>query len=84
MSGFENNEDTKSKTRECKSSEYTRTMGSWVSKETAYKNNGTYWTKSSSDEFDYASIVVNAGGYLSNYAVDGTSHSIRPCITIEL
>ena len=82
--GFDTNPTNVSTTRECKTTDYARATGSWVSKETATKNNGSYWTRSPSDEYKYCAINVNAGGHLSTYAVDGNSHSIRPALTLNI
>lgn len=66
-------------------SDYARCMGAFCNiKDSAYKYNGSYWTRSPSSTFNYAAWNVNSGGVLSEYAVDGNSHCIRPCITISL
>ena len=67
-----------------KTSEYARATGAFASKDTSYKYNGSYWTRTASNDFSYCVWNVNAGGVLSEYAVDGSSHSIRPCIQITL
>ena len=48
------------------------------------KYNGTYWTRSASSSFSYAAVNINSAGFISEYAVDGTSHCIRPSINISL
>ena len=73
-----------STSRECKTTDYTRAIGAWCNEETSLSNNGTYWTRSPSSEYYYTAYNVNSGGYLSNYAVDGNSHCVRPCITITI
>lgn len=82
--GFDNDVSNTSSTRACKTTDYSRTVGAWSNETKDLLNNGTYWTRSPSSEFYYTSWVVNSSGYLSNYAVDGTSHCVRPCITISL
>lgn len=71
-----------SSTRECKTTDYSRATGSWSSSDSKLKNNGTYWTRTPSNEYYFCAMNVNSGGYISAYAVDGTSHSVRPCISI--
>lgn len=73
-----------STSRTCVTSDYARASGAWVNTTAAYKNNGTYWTRSPSSDYYYCSSNVNSGGYLTNYAIDGTNHCIRPCITISI
>lgn len=82
--GFENDVNNVSSSRECKTTDYSRAMGAWSNEESKYLNNGTYWTRSPSSEYKYTSWIVNSAGYLTNYAVDGTSHCVRPAITITL
>ena len=48
------------------------------------KYNGSYWTRSSTDEYSYCAWNVNSSGYLSKYAIDGNNHCIRPAIQITL
>ena len=79
--GFDVNNNVSS-TRECKTTDYARATGSWSSSDSKLKNNGTYWTRTPSNEYYYCAMNVNSGGYISAYAVDGTSHSVRPCISI--
>ena len=76
--------NTLSSSRECKTTDYTRAIGAWCSKEKGFENNGTYWTRSPSSLYYYTAWNVNSGGYISNYAVDGNSHCVRPAITINL
>lgn len=72
-------------TRECKTTDYARVRGAWYNDINAnLKYNGTYWTRSSSSEYSYCAWNVNSGGYLSTYAVDGTSHCVRPSIYIPV
>ncbi|HBF68119.1 MAG TPA: hypothetical protein DDW20_02210 [Firmicutes bacterium] len=78
--GFESDATNKSSSRECKVSEYARANGSWYN---TNNYNGSYWTKTSSTEFNYSVYNINGSGYISDYAVDGSSHSIRPTITIS-
>ena len=71
--------------REALTSDYARSVGAFANKRDAsHKNNGTYWTRSGSSNYSYASWNVNSGGVLSEYAVDGTSHCIRPLIKINI
>ena len=71
--------------RTATTTDYARAIGAWSNnKDNAYKYNGSYWTRSPSSSFNYAAWNVNSGGALSEYAVDGASHSVRPCITIKL
>ena len=67
-----------------KTTDYSRATGAFSSKDNSYLHNGSYWTKTASDNFTYCAWNVNAGGVLSEYAVDGASHSIRPCIQINV
>ena len=73
-----------SSTRTCKTTDYCRASGAWVNTSKNYLNNGTYWTRTATSEYYYCAWNVNSGGYLSEYAVDGTNHCIRPAITIAL
>ena len=61
-------------------SDYSRATGSWCNP----NYNGSYWTRTPSENFNYASYNINSGGALSEYDVTVASHSIRPCITISL
>lgn len=79
--GFDSDATNKSTTRECKTTDYARINGAWCNKD---NNNGSYWTRSPSSEFYYCAWNVNSGGYLSTYAVDGDSYSVRPCIYIQI
>ena len=81
--GFDS-ENNLSSTRVAKTTDYTRAMGAWYSKDKGYEFNGTYWTRTPSSEYEYTVNTVNSGGYISDYAVDGTSHCIRPCISIVI
>ena len=72
------------KTRECKTTDYARARGAWVNETSALKNNGTYWTRSSTSEYYFCAWNVNSAGFLSTYAVDGTSHCVRPSIYINI
>lgn len=81
--GFDS-ENNLSSTRVAKTTDYTRAMGAWYSKDKGYEFNGTYWTRTPSSEYEYTVNTVNSGGYISEYAVDGTSHCIRPCITVVI
>lgn len=80
--GFETNKDQTSKTRECLTTEYTRIKGAWYSESIKFASG--YWTRSPSSEYSYCAYNVNSGGYLSSYAIDGSSHCVRPCITITI
>lgn len=82
--GFDSDANNTSTTRVAKTTDYVRTRGAWCNtKDASLKYNGSYWTRSPSSEFYYAAWNVNSGGYLSNYAVDGNTHCVRPCITIN-
>lgn len=81
--GFDS-ENNLSSTRVAKTTDYTRAMGAWYSQDKGYEINGTYWTRTPSSEYEYTVNTVNSGGYISEYAVDGTSHCIRPCITVVI
>lgn len=81
--GFEK-ENGLSLNRTCKTTDYTRARGAWINNTKEYLNNGTYWTRSASSKYYYCSWNVNSGGYLSEYAIDGNNHCVRPCITITL
>ncbi len=79
--GFDATPSDKSITRVCQVTDYAKANGAWYNQDT---NNGSYWTRSGSSEFDYCAWNVNSGGYLSNYVIDGDNHSIRPSITIKI
>lgn len=79
--GFDTNAAETSATRECKTTDYVRATGAWCNKEMGY--NGSYWTRSPSSEYNYCAWNVNSAGLLSAYAVDGSSHSVRPCISVS-
>ncbi|MDE6029812.1 MAG: hypothetical protein K2F90_05810 [Clostridiales bacterium] len=81
--GFATAADDKSATRECKTTDYARARGAWCNTASGLKNNGSYWTRSPSGKYYYCAWNVNSGGYLSEYAVDGASHCVRPCITLS-
>ena len=81
--GFDTNETIASKTRTALTTDYSRASGAWINVTKDLKNNGIYWTRTAGS-FTYASWVVNSGGYLSSYAVDGNSHCVRPCIMVSL
>ena len=78
--GFATDGNDKSVTRECVTTDYARARGAWCN--TAY--NGSYWTRTPSGNYYYCAMNVNSGGYLSEYAVDGDSHCVRPCISLIL
>lgn len=83
--GFETNSANTSKTREAKTTDYARANGAWSNTTNGpLKYNGSYWTRSATSEYSYAVWNVNSGGYLSTYAVDGSSHSVRPSISISI
>ena len=72
-------------TRQAKTSDYVRAIGSWSNnRDSGLIQNGTYWTRSATSEYFYCAWNVNSSGNLSTYAVDGESHSVRPCITINM
>ena len=80
--GFEANGSV-STTRECKTTDYARAKGAWYNNTNAQlKYNGSYWTRTATSEYYYCAWNINSGGYLSTYAVDGTSHCVRPSIYI--
>ena len=68
--------------RVAKTTDYARATGAWANKTSGYINNGTYWTRSPSSNYNYSAYVVNSSGYLSQYPIDTESHSIRPVIRI--
>ena len=68
-----------SKTREVQVTDYAKVKGAWCNKD---KNTSSYWTRTPSSEYSYAAWNVNSGGKLSEYAVDGIDHCVRPAITI--
>ncbi len=80
--GFESDANNTSITRQAKTTDYIRIRNAWCN--TTLQYSGTYWTRSPSNEFYYAAWNVNSGGYLSTYVVDGNSHCVRPCITINI
>lgn len=73
-----------SNTRTCKTTDYSRVKGAWYSKDNGYEFNGTYWTRSPSSKYSYTAKTVNSGGFISDYAVDGTSHCVRPAISVYI
>lgn len=79
--GFDSVND-KSNTRTCKVTDYAIAKGAWYNTSDNLKYNGTYWTRTATSEYSYCAWNVNSGGYLSAYAIDGDSHSVRPCISI--
>ena len=79
--GFEISNGISAK-REAKTTDYARANGAWINKTNTHKNSGSYWTRSSTSEYYYCAWNVNSGGYLSQYAVDGQSHCVRPSISI--
>lgn len=86
--GFDSDSTNKSTTRYCKTTDYARARGAWCNVRddlgTSSKYNGTYWTRTASSKYYYTAWNINSGGFLSQYAVDGKSHCIRPCININL
>lgn len=80
--GFGTNAAETSSSRECKTTDYARARGAWCNTKTNLSYNGSYWTRSPSGEYDYCAWNVNTAGYLSQYAVSGDSHCVRPCISI--
>ena len=82
--GFAANADDGSATRECKTTDYARATGAWCNATSKLLNNGSYWTRSPSGEYNYCAWNVNSAGLLSQYAVDGNSHCVRPCITVYI
>ncbi len=82
--GFDSDINESSITRTSKTTDYARVRGAWYNTTSNLKYNGSYWTSSSTDEYSYCAWNVNSSGYLSKYAVDGSSHSIRPAIQITL
>jgi hypothetical protein len=74
---------TSDESREAKTTDYARVRGSWYNKKQAdYQFNGTYWTRTPSATYSYCAWNVNSSGFMSEYAIDGQSHSVRPCITV--
>lgn len=82
--GFDNDINEPSITREAKTTDYARARGAWYNTTSDLKYNGSYWTRSSTDEYSYCAWNVNSSGYLSKYAIDGSNHCIRPAIQITL
>ena len=86
--GFDSKASNASFTRESRTTDYARARGAWCNtKDTSnprLKYNGSYWTRSPSSEYYYCAWNVNSGGYLSNYAVDGNNHCVRPSISISI
>lgn len=81
--GFENNQEGLSLTREASLTDYARIKNAWCNVENN-KYTSSYWTRSPSSKFSYSAINVNSKGYLSDYAVDGKNHCLRPSIFITL
>lgn len=80
--GFASTADDKSTSRACKTTDYARARGAWCNTQNDLSYNGSYWTRSPSDKYYYCAWNVNSGGYISEYAVDGNSHCVRPCISL--
>ena len=83
--GFNNGNDTLSSSRQCKTTDYTRIKGVWYNngdKNPSLKYYSSYWTRTPSSQYYYCAWNVNSGGHLSEYAVDGNTHGVRPAITI--
>ena len=79
--GFESTNGL-STSRSCKTTDYTRARGAWLNPTSENLNCSTYWTRSATSQYYYCAWNVNSAGYLSTYAVDGSNHCIRPCISI--
>lgn len=82
--GFENDASSKSDTRVCKTTDYSRARGAWYNQTSSMLYSGSYWTRSPSSEFNYASSIVNSAGHISTYVVDGSEYCIRPSINITI
>ena len=82
--GFDTDADNTSATRTCVTTDYARATGVWCNTAAKLQYNGSYWTRSASSEFYYCAWNVNSGGFLSEYAVDGNGHGVRPCISVRL
>ncbi len=80
--GFDEDQDNASVTRQCLTTDYARARGAWYNVKKDLQYNGSYWTRSPSGEYGYCAWNVNSGGYLSEYAVDGESHCVRPCVSL--
>ena len=80
--GFDEDQDNASVTRQCLTTDYARARGAWYNVKKDLQYNGSYWTRSPSGEYGYCAWNVNSGGYLSEYAVDGGSHCVRPCVSL--
>lgn len=81
--GFDTDAADTSATRACVTTDYARATGAWCNTAAKLQYNGSYWTRSASNEFYYCAWNVNSGGFLSEYAVDGV-HGVRPCISVRL
>lgn len=81
--GFDSSNNLSS-TRTAKTTDFARAKGAWYSKDSGYEFNGTYWTRSPSSKYSYTAKNVNSGGYISDYAVDGASHCVRPALQIHI
>ena len=74
-----------STSRQAKTTDYARAVGAWSNtRDSQYLYNSTYWTRSAVSTYYYCAWNVNSSGNLSKYAVDGSQHCVRPCITIIL
>ncbi|MCH5180137.1 MAG: hypothetical protein J1F32_02845 [Erysipelotrichales bacterium] len=86
--GFGSSAAEASSTREARTTDYARARGAWCNtrdtSKPGLKFNGSYWTRSPSNEYYYCAWNVNSSGYLSTYAVDGDSHCVRPSISISV
>lgn len=80
--GFDSDAAERSSARECRTTDYARARGAWYNAKSSFAYNGSYWTRSPSSQYYYCAWNVNSGGYLSEYAVDGDSHCVRPCISL--
>ncbi len=86
--GFNSTASEKSDTRVAKTTDYARARGAWCftrnNSDKGTQHNGSYWTRSASGEYYYCATVINSGGFISTYAVDEASHSVRPAIYIDI
>lgn len=78
--GFKDDPAQKDEALIALTTDYARAHGAYADKSTCA---GSYWTRSPTSTFSYCAWNVDSGGFLSQYAIDGTAHAVRPLIRIK-
>lgn len=71
------------KSRECKTTDWARARGSYISTEYSYYGNANYWTRSPYNRSQYDSWSLNIAGRLAYYNCPANSVCVRPSICIK-